>query len=145
MKRFQSLFTRSSLLHRWTILLSSVSSLFQRLLFSLESHTALGLFTASSVALLAHKSTIILLHRPLGFEFLLFWPFLFGFDLATLLVQYHGLASSNKVWRLAGYIIGVVIISCSATFVSLFLETNTAANWGRSVEVSNPFVKNTLT
>ena len=134
MRPLQSLFTRSVPWHRWITLFSSFSSLFQRLLFSLDSYTALGLFTTSSVALLVHKSTVILLHRPLGFELILFWPFLFGFDLATLLVLYHALTSSSKVWRLVGYINCVVIISCSATFVSVFLETNGAANWGRSVE-----------
>jgi len=37
--------------------------------------------------------------------------------------------------RILGTIIGVVIISCSATFVSIVLETNAPANWGRSIEV----------
>ena len=137
MKPFQSLVSRSALFHQWRILFSFFLSLLRRLLFSLESYTALGLFTASSVALLVHKFTLILSHRPLGFAFIFLWPFMFGFDLGTLILLYHMLSSGNKIWRLFGYIVCLIIISCSGAFVSLFLETNTPANWGRSVEVYN--------
>ena len=135
MKPLYSLFTPSILLHQSKILLSLLFSTVQTFLFSLPSYVALGLFSASVVALLTHKLTIILLHRPLGWNFIILWPFLFGLDLTTLVVLHHALASCSRVVRILGMIIGVVIISCSATFVSIVLETNAPANWGRSIEV----------
>ena len=105
--------------------------------FSLESSVAVGLFSASSVALFTHKCVVILLHRPLGgLQLMVFWPFLFGLDLATLLLLHYALASRSRVLRFVGAITCLVIISFSATFVSVFLETNAPANWGRSVEVT---------
>jgi hypothetical protein len=108
----------------------------QSFLFSLDSVLALGVLTASIIALLAHKITIILLHGPLStIGVIIFGPFLFVFDLITVILLYRGLASPNRAWQILAGFIGVVITSCSATFVSLYIEANAEVNWGRSVEV----------
>ena len=105
-------------------------------LFSLDSLLALGILTASAIALFAHKVTIILLHGPLStFGVIFFSPFLFVFDLITLIFLYRGLASPNRAWQILAGFLGLVITSCSATFVSLYIEANAEVNWGRSVEV----------
>ena len=105
-------------------------------LFSLDNLFALGLLTSSIVALFAHKVTIILLHRPLPALGVIFLgPFLFVFDLISLALVYLGLASPQRAWQILAGFISIVIISCSATFVSLYLEANAELNWGRSVEV----------
>lgn len=88
------------------------------------------------MALLAHKITIILLHGPLStLGVIFFGPFLFVFDIITILLQHRGLASANRSWQMLAGFISIVITSCSATFVSLYLEANAEVNWGRSVEV----------
>ena len=138
MKPLHSLLTLNEMLYRWKLLHLSISNNLQTFLFSLESYVALGLFATSTAALVTHKFTVILLHRPLGFLFLFYWPFLFGFDLTTLLLLHHALKSASQVWRLLASIFCVVIVFCSATFVSLFLEANTPTNWGRSIEVRHP-------
>jgi hypothetical protein len=108
----------------------------QSYLFSLDSVTGLGIFTASIAALIAHKVTIILLHGPLStLGVIVLGPFVFVFDLITLLLLHRGLSSSNRAWQILAGFIGIVITSCSATFVSLYLEANAEVNWGRSVEV----------
>lgn|SRR5271155_1769446 len=135
MKPLHSPFMCYAPVHRCKVLLSSISGLIRTFAFSLESSVALGLFSASSVALFTHKCTLILLHRPLGPESMIFWPFLFGFDLTTLLLVHHALGSCSRSLRIVGIITCCVIISFSATFVSVFLETNAPANWGRTVEV----------
>jgi hypothetical protein len=105
-------------------------------LFSLDSLLALGVLTASATALFAHKITIILLHGPLStFGVIFFSPFLFVFDFITLIFLYRGLASPNRAWQILAGFLGLVITSCSATFVSLYIEANAEVNWGRSVEV----------
>ena len=139
MKPLQSFFTRGGIMVRWALLRSTVSTRLKSLLFSLDSHAALGLFAASSVALLTHKLTVILLHRPLGRQFIIYWPFLFGLDLAVLTFLHHALAVPKRAWRVFGTLLCLFIIFCSATFVSLFLEANTSTNWGRSVEVCNAY------
>jgi hypothetical protein len=138
MNHHHSFVTRSAVLHRCKLLVLSVSSIFRAFgAFSLESSVALGLFSASSVALFTHKCVVILLHRPLGrLQLMFFWAFLFGLDIATLLLIHYALASRSRVLRFVGGITCLVIISFSATFVSVFLETNAPANWGRSVEVT---------
>jgi hypothetical protein len=111
-------------------------ALFHSFLFSLDSVLALGVLTTSAIALLAHKITIILLHGPLStFGVIFFSPFLFVFDLITLILLYRGLVSPNRAWQILAGFLGVVITSCSATFVSLYIEANAEVNWGRSVEV----------
>ena len=105
-------------------------------LFCVDNIFALGILTCSIIALLAHKITIILLHGPLStLGVIFFGPFFFVFDLITIMLQYRGLASVNRAWQILAGFIGVVITSCSATFVSLYLEANAEVNWGRSVEV----------
>ena len=109
---------------------------FYSYLFCLDNVFALGFLTCSIIALLAHKITIILLHGPLStLSVIFFGPFLFVFDIITILLQHRGLASVNRSWQILAGFIGIVIISCSATFVSLYLEANAEVNWGRSVEV----------
>jgi hypothetical protein len=108
----------------------------QSFLFSLKSTVALGIFAASIVALLSHKVIILLLHGPLStLGTIFFGPFVFVFDIITLLLLYRGLGSANLAWQIFAGIVGLVITSCSATFVSLYLEANAEVNWGRSVEV----------
>src|SRR5579859_1771787 len=104
-------------------------------LFSLDLF-ALGLFAAASIALIAHKVTIILLHGPLPtLSVIILAPFLFVFDFITLLLLHRVLASRYRARQIIGGFISLVIISCSATFVSSYLEANAELNWGRSLEV----------
>jgi hypothetical protein len=108
----------------------------QSYLFCLDNLLALGLFTSSVVALIIHKIIVILLHGPLPFFGLIFLgPFLFVFDLVTLVLLRQGLGSAQRGWQILAGLIGTLIISCSATFVSFYLEANAEVNWGRSVEV----------
>lgn len=135
MKPPHSLFTHSLILHCFKLLSSCFTKISLFMWFSLQSHATLGLYSAASVALLTHKCTVILLHQPLGSEIILFGPFLFAFDLSTLLLIHYAMAS-GRFWWLVGSILCLVIVFCSATFVSIALETSASANWGRSVEVS---------
>jgi hypothetical protein len=115
----------------------SILNYIQSFLFCLESTVALGIFTASIVALVSHKFIILLLHGPLSILGTIFFsPFVFVFDIITLLLLHRGLASASRAWQIFSGIVGLVITSCSATFVSLYLEANAEVNWGRSVEVS---------
>jgi len=108
----------------------------QSFLFCLDNPLAVGILASSIVALVAHKITIILLHGPLStLSLILLGPYLFVFDLITLLLLHRGLASRQRAWQILAGFIGLIIISCSATFVSLYLEANAELNWGRSVEV----------
>jgi len=108
----------------------------QTFLFSLDNTFALGLFAASSNALIAHKVTVILLHEPLRtVSIILFAPFLFVFDIITLIILHRVLASKYRVLQIFAGILCIAIISCSATFVASYIETNAAINWGRSLEV----------
>jgi hypothetical protein len=105
-------------------------------LYSLGNIFALGLFGSSSIALVVHKVTIILLHRPLSaILIILFSPFLFGFDFLTLFLIHRGLSCRHRISQLAGTVLCFSIICCSATFVSFYIETGATLNWGRSLEV----------
>jgi hypothetical protein len=99
----------------------------------------LGLFTSAAVALFSHKIIFIFLHRPLSTWGLVFgWPFLFVFDVITLILLYYAFTSTRIAWRITGSIVAVLIISLSAMFASLYFEAN---NWGRSVAVQSKFDK----
>ena len=79
---------------------------------------------------------ILVLHRPLPLLGLFFaWPFLFVFDLITIILLYHGLASTTPAWRITAGIVAILMISLSAMFASLYFEANAELNWGRSAEV----------
>lgn len=105
-------------------------------LLSLDSIVGTGIMTASTVALVCHKIIIIRLHSPLSILGLVsFWPFLFVFDIITLILLHRGLASTNRAYRILASFLGLVITISSATFVSLYLSANAELNWGRSVEV----------
>jgi hypothetical protein len=108
----------------------------QAFLFSIDNSYALGIFTASAVALFAHKTAVILLHRPLPtITLIICAPFLFTFDFITLLLLHRGLRSPKQAWQILAGSVCLVIVSCSSSFVSLYLESNTELNWGRTVEV----------
>jgi len=112
-----------------------ILSRFRSLLFSFNSSIALGIWAASAAALVAHKCTIILLHRPLPtFSLLCLAPFLFVFDIIVLWLLHQGLASANKIWSIFAGVVCIVIICCSASFLSLYLEGNAELAWGRIVE-----------
>jgi hypothetical protein len=97
----------------------------------------LGLFTSAAVALFSHKILVIILHRPWSTWGLVFaGPFLFVFDVITLILLYYALASMRIAWRITGSIVAVLIVSLSAMFASLYFEANAEINWGRSVAVS---------
>ena len=116
--------------------LKGLFSCIQSFLFSIDNIYALGVFTASAVALLAHKITIILLHRPLSVPILIICaPFLFSFDFITLILLHRGLRSTKPAFQILTGSICFVIISCSSSFVSLYLESHTELHWGRTVEV----------
>jgi hypothetical protein len=108
----------------------------QRYLFSIESLFALGLFNSAVVALVSHKIMMIWLHRPLpAWGLLLTGPCLFVFDLITLMMLHWGLTSTKAAYKSVSGIIAVMIMLCSATFASLYIEGNAELNWERSVEV----------
>src|SRR5579859_4620308 len=108
-------------------------------LFSIKSLVSFFLFNAATIALLTHKLATICLHGPLPtIQLIIFGPFLFCFDFVTLLFLHRGLASRSPAIQAISGFIEMVIISCSSTFVSLYLEANAEVNWSRSVEVSNP-------
>jgi hypothetical protein len=105
-------------------------------IFSFKSIFALGFFTASATALIAHKFTIILLHYPLPILQLIFYgPFLSAFDIITLIFLRLGLISSILPCQFLTLLFSILIITCSATFVSLYVEATAELNWGRSIEV----------
>jgi hypothetical protein len=109
----------------------------QSYLHSLDSIFALGLFTAAAAALISHKIMIIRLHGPLSTLGLIFCgPFLFVFDLITLILLHRAFASKKTAWQIFAGITAISIMSCSAAFASLYIEGNAEINWGRSVEVS---------
>src|SRR5947207_3182773 len=67
-------------------------NLLRSYLFSLGP-VALTLFTASVVALITQKITLISLHRPLPiFGAIIYGPFCFLFDIITLFLLHHGLS-----------------------------------------------------
>ena len=113
-----------------------VFSYIDTFLFSLNSVIAQGIFTACAIALMVHKITVMLLYAPFPiFQIILYGPFLFSFDFLTLVFLHRALASGNRGWQILAGLVCLVIISCSASFVSLYLEANAEINWGRSVEV----------
>jgi hypothetical protein len=102
----------------------------------LDSLLALGLFTSAATALICHKLMIIHLHRPLSILGLVVTaPCLFVFDLMTLVILHHGFLSKKLFLKGISGIVTLLIMICSATFASLYLEGNTELNWTRSVEV----------
>ena len=104
--------------------------------FLFDSGFTLGLFTSATVALFCHKIIILVLHRPLPILGLLFaWPFLFVFDLITIILLYHGLASRRIAWRITAGVVSILIISLSSIFASLYFEANAELNWGRTAVV----------
>jgi hypothetical protein len=86
--------------------------------------------------MMVHKVTVILLYAPFSIlEIILYGPFLFSFDFLTLVFLHHGFASGHRGWQILTGLVCIVIISCSASFVSFYLEANAEINWGRIVEV----------
>ena len=101
-------------------------------LFSFNSIFALGIFTAAAVALVAYKITVIVQHGPHSPVTTLFvGPFVFSLDLVCLMLLYRGFSAVEFPWPILAGCISLVIISCSASFVSLYPEVN----WERSIEV----------
>lgn len=123
----------------WVRQLSSglwACGLLDALFFSVEGSVPFGLFVSSSVALLAHKITVILLYLPLGvLDVILRLPFLFAFDLITLIVLHRALRSARKFFRIIGAVVCGLIISCSSMFISLSWETDAAVNRPGNAEV----------
>jgi hypothetical protein len=108
----------------------------QSYVFLFDNGFTLGLFTSAATALFCHKILILVLHRPLSISGLVFaWPFLFVFDFITIMLLYHGLASTKIAWRVIAGIVAVFIISLSGMFASLYFEANAELNWGRSTNV----------
>lgn len=115
-------------------------------LFSLDNIFVLGLFVATLNALIAHKCTVILLHGPLRrISVILFAPFLFVWDILTLLLLHRGLASKSRVLQVLAVFICFVVITCSATFITGYLEMNAELNWGRSLAVHSLLILEQLT
>ena len=98
----------------------------------------MGFFVAAAVALVTHKCTLIALHRPLPVVGVLcLAPFIFIFDALALIVLHKGLSTTSSLpWRILAMMVSVVIISCSATFVSLYLEAKAELDWERALEVN---------
>ena len=126
---FSSRSFRTHILDRFTYYL-------RRYLFLFDNVFTLGLFTSATVALLFHKIMMLELHRPLSIWGVIFGgPFLFVFDFVTMVVLYHGLASTRIAWRIEASIVTILIIFLSATFASLYFEANAELNWNRSFQV----------
>ena len=105
-------------------------------LFSFDQLFVLGLFTAAVAGLFSHKIIIIRLHQPLPVgKLILAYPFLFVFDVVTLVGLHWGLNAVLTSVRILSTLVAFIIISCSAAFASLYFEGNAELNWGRSVEV----------
>lgn len=104
--------------------------------FALDG-VALGFFVAAAVALITHKCTLIALHGPLPVLGVVFFaPVIFILDLLTLLILHEGLSTTSSLpWRIASMVVSTVIVSCSATFVSLYLEAKAELDWERALEV----------
>lgn len=105
--------------------------------FALEG-VALGFFVAAAVALITHKCTLVALHRPLpGVGVICFAPFVFIFDTLTLVLLHEGLARTSSLpWRILAGAVGLVIVSSSATFVSLYMEAKAELDWEQALEVN---------
>jgi hypothetical protein len=109
---------------------------FRSILFSFDSSLLLGIWTASVAALFAHKCAIILLHTPLPtFSLICFAPFLFVFDIIVVLLLHRGLVSASRSRSIFAGFVCLVIICCSASFLSLYLEGKAELSWGVIVEV----------
>jgi hypothetical protein len=110
-------------------------------LFAFGNVFALGLYTSTIGALISHKIMIILLHSPLATLSLIFaFPFLFVFDVITVVIIYRGLSSKRFLWRALSGWWAFVICCCSAAFASLYIEGNTEMDWSRSIMVLFAFV-----
>jgi hypothetical protein len=106
------------------------------ILFSLDVFP-LGFFSGASVALFAHRMAIIRPHLPLPLVGVVFLgPFLFAFDLLTIILLYLGLRSLHRGWQIFSEVVCVVIMLCSASLVSLSFEDNAELSWARRMEVS---------
>jgi hypothetical protein len=116
----------------------TIVTLVETFLFSQKNVIALVLFIASAFALIVHKVILIRLHAPLpALRLIISAPFLFAFDLLTLTLLHRAFASTNRLCQILAGFISIIVISCSASFVSLYLETNAELNWGRTVEVNS--------
>ena len=121
---------------RFGYVLRMILTNLRRYIHSLDGLLALGLFNSAAAALIGHKLIIIRLHLPLStFGLVVAGPCLFVFDLITLVILHHGFSSSKLFLRGISGIVALLIMICSATFASLYLEGNTELNWTRSVEV----------
>jgi hypothetical protein len=108
---------------------------------SLDDALALGVFSTAAVALLTHKALIIWMHRPLPtFKLLLLSPFLFAFDLVSLLALSAGFSSPNRLVRAIASLASLFISLCSSGFASYYSTVNAEINWGRSIKVGTPIV-----
>ena len=117
----------------------AISHLLELYFGSVQGNVLFALHSAASVALAAHKIVVVLLHRPLSmFGLIVHAPFLFSFDILALILLHHAFMSPKKASNCIGVLVGLIIISWSAMFISSYLETNTELNWGRSVEVNPP-------
>ena len=98
---------------------------------------ALGFFVAAAVALITHKCTLIALHQPLPVLWVIcFAPVIFMLDALTLIILHEGLSTTSSLpWRISSMVVSTVIASCSATFVSLYLEAKAELDWERALEV----------
>jgi hypothetical protein len=68
-------------------------------------------------------------------------PFLFVFDLITLLFLHQGLSSTIRSIRMFSSFVALFIMSCSATFVSYYQQANAEVQWGRAVEVLSSCIR----
>lgn len=114
----------------------SILSNIQLYLHSIDNSWALGLFNSAAVALISHKILIIDLHGPLSkWGLLVAGPCLFVFDLLTLMILHSGFTSAIAILKGVAVLAAALIMVCSATFASLYLEGNAELNWSRSVGV----------
>jgi len=105
---------------------------------SLQNSLSFGLFCTTSLALVAHKVTVIWLNKPFAIhQLLLASPFLFAFDISTTLFLRRGLISSSKVVRAIANGIALFLTIASAVSVSYSFTARARIDWRRTAEVSS--------
>jgi len=107
---------------------------------SLPNSVSFGLFCTTTFALIAHKVLVIWLNKPFAVHhMLLASPFLFAFDIVTILLLRRGLISSSKAVRAIASGIASFLTITSAVSVSYYFVARARIDWRRTAEVCSPY------
>jgi len=103
---------------------------------SLQNSVSFGLFCSTTFALVVHKVLVIWLNKPFAVhQLLLASPFLFAFDILTIILLRRGLISSSKVVRAIASGIASFLTIISAVSVSYYFVARARIDWRRTAEV----------